>query len=120
MAALKMMATPIKFGPVEIKNRFIVSPMVMNCCNEDGTATEKYIADVYKRQGVCCANMTPAIIKFAAKTYPEKMKKLGNIMGAKITSDDPEVIGTQAADAVRKFAASIGVKTCLLYTSRCV
>lgn len=44
MAALKMMATPIKFGPVEIKNRFIVSPMVMNCCNEDGTATEKYIA----------------------------------------------------------------------------
>ena len=61
--------------------------------------------------GVCCANMTPAIIKFAAKTYPEKMKKLGNIMGAKITSDDPEVIGTQAADAVRKFAASIGVKT---------
>ena len=61
--------------------------------------------------GVCCANMTPAIIKFAAKTYPEKMKKLGNIMGAKITSDDPEVIGTQAADAVRKFADSIGVKT---------
>ena len=55
--------------------------------------------------------MTPAIIKFAAKTYPEKMKKLGNIMGAKITSDDPEVIGTQAADAVRKFADSIGVKT---------
>ena len=44
MAALKMMATPIKFGPVEIKNRYIVSPMVMNCCNEDGTATEKYIA----------------------------------------------------------------------------
>ena len=61
--------------------------------------------------GVCCANMTPAIIKFAAKTYPEKMKKLGNIMGVKITSDDPEVIGTQAADAVRKFADSIGVKT---------
>ena len=28
MAALKMMATPIKFGPVEIKNRFIVSPML--------------------------------------------------------------------------------------------
>ena len=28
MAALKMMATPIKFGPVEIKNRFIVSPKI--------------------------------------------------------------------------------------------
>lgn len=40
----KMLSTPIKFGSVEIKNRFIVSPMVMNCCNEDGTATEKFIA----------------------------------------------------------------------------
>ncbi|MFR9062746.1 MAG: hypothetical protein ACLVJO_02700 [[Clostridium] scindens] len=32
--------------------------------------------------------MTPAIIKFAAKTI-EKMKTK-NIMGAKIASDDPE------------------------------
>lgn len=44
MSALKMLATPLKMGPVTIKNRFIVSPMVMNCCNEDGTATEKFIA----------------------------------------------------------------------------
>ena len=42
--AFTKLASPIKFGPVEIKNRFIVSPMVMNCCNEDGTATEKFIA----------------------------------------------------------------------------
>lgn len=44
MTALKMMSTPLQMGPVTIKNRFIVSPMVMNCCNEDGTATEKFIA----------------------------------------------------------------------------
>lgn len=35
---------PMKIGSCEIKNRFIVSPMVMNCCTEDGEATEKYIA----------------------------------------------------------------------------
>lgn len=44
MSALKMMSSPITLGPVTSKNRFIVSAMVMNCCNEDGTATEKFIA----------------------------------------------------------------------------
>lgn len=44
MDLLRNMKMPMKIGSLEIKNRFIVSPMVMNCCNEDGTATEKYIA----------------------------------------------------------------------------
>ena len=41
---LDYMFTPLKIGTTEIKNRFIVSPMVMNYCTEDGMATEKYIA----------------------------------------------------------------------------
>lgn len=41
---LNIMSSPLRLGPVEIKNHFIVSPMVMNCCNEDGTVTEKWIA----------------------------------------------------------------------------
>lgn len=44
MNQFKMLSKPLKLGTVEIKNRFIVSPMVMNCCNEDGTTTEQYIA----------------------------------------------------------------------------
>lgn len=44
MTLLKYMSSPLQLGPVEIKNHFIVSPMVMNCCNEDGTTTEKWIA----------------------------------------------------------------------------
>ncbi len=44
MTMLKIMSSPLQLGPVEIKNHFIVSPMVMNCCNEDGTVTEKWIA----------------------------------------------------------------------------
>lgn len=35
---------PMDIGGCRIKNRFIVSPMVMNCCTEDGRATEKFIA----------------------------------------------------------------------------
>lgn len=34
----------MKIGKVDIKNRFIVSPMVMNYCTGDGMATEKYMA----------------------------------------------------------------------------
>ncbi len=41
---LKHVFTPLRIGKMEIKNRFIVSPMVMNYCTEDGMATEKFIA----------------------------------------------------------------------------
>lgn len=41
---LEKVFEPMTIGNVTIKNRFIVSPMVMNCCTEEGMATEKYIA----------------------------------------------------------------------------
>jgi 2,4-dienoyl-CoA reductase-like NADH-dependent reductase (Old Yellow Enzyme family)/thioredoxin reductase len=44
MVELKHMFAPIQIGNLEIKNRFIVSPMVMNYCTTDGRATETYIA----------------------------------------------------------------------------
>ena len=43
MPTLNIMSSPLQLGPVEIKNHFVVSPMVMNCCNEDGTVSEKWI-----------------------------------------------------------------------------
>lgn len=36
--------SPIRIGAVEIPNRLVVPAMVMNYCNADGTATERYIA----------------------------------------------------------------------------
>lgn len=59
--------------------------------------------------GVCCAILTPAVIELQANIYPEKMKKLGNIMGAEIFTDNPEEIGRIAADAVRKFTEDMGI-----------
>ncbi|MGI6152747.1 MAG: hypothetical protein ACOYJB_02770, partial [Christensenellaceae bacterium] len=35
---LTKLFTPLKLGNTEIKNRMIVSPMVMNYCTEDGMA----------------------------------------------------------------------------------
>ena len=40
----KRLFSPLKVGSVEIPNRLVVSPMVTDYCNQDGTATERYIA----------------------------------------------------------------------------
>lgn len=40
---LQSMYTPIKIGSCEIKNRFAVTAMVTNMCDEKGAATERYI-----------------------------------------------------------------------------
>jgi 2,4-dienoyl-CoA reductase-like NADH-dependent reductase (Old Yellow Enzyme family)/NADPH-dependent 2,4-dienoyl-CoA reductase/sulfur reductase-like enzyme len=34
---------PFKIGNIEIKNRMVISPMVMNFCTEEGEVTERYI-----------------------------------------------------------------------------
>ena len=41
---LKKIFSPIKIGTLEASNRLVVPAMVVNYCNEDGTATEKFIA----------------------------------------------------------------------------
>ena len=40
---LKRLFSPIKIGKVEVSNRLVVAPLVVNYCNTDGTATEKWI-----------------------------------------------------------------------------
>ncbi len=44
MLELKHMFEPLQIGGVTIKNRFAVSPMVVNYCTPDGQATETYLA----------------------------------------------------------------------------
>jgi len=41
---LKNLFSPIEIGKLKIPNRLVVPAMVMNYCNGDGTATEKYVA----------------------------------------------------------------------------
>lgn len=59
--------------------------------------------------GICCALVTPAIIEFAAKTYPEKMKKIGEIMGLSFSAEGPEAIGKAVGNAVRALCKEIGI-----------
>ena len=41
---LKNLLSPMKIGSIDISNRMVVSAMVTDYCNNDGTATERYIA----------------------------------------------------------------------------
>lgn len=40
----KKLFSPIKIGEMEVPNRLVVAPMVVNYCNLDGTASERWIA----------------------------------------------------------------------------
>ena len=44
MLELRHMFEPLTIGNLTVKNRFVVSPMVMNYCTADGRATETYLA----------------------------------------------------------------------------
>ncbi|MBQ8053984.1 MAG: FAD-dependent oxidoreductase [Lachnospiraceae bacterium] len=41
---LEHVFSPIVINGMELKNRMVVTPMVTDYCNDDGTATEKYLA----------------------------------------------------------------------------
>lgn len=60
--------------------------------------------------GIGCALVTPVVIELTASAFPEKIKKVGEILG--ITIDSEDVIGKTVADAVRKFMKSLGVPSC--------
>lgn len=59
--------------------------------------------------GICCGLLTPAVIEFVAKNYPNKTRKIGEMMGVTIDSDKPEDIGKTVADAVRKLIEEINI-----------
>lgn len=61
--------------------------------------------------GISCALLTPAVIEFVAKFYPEKTKKIGEAMGINIETDKPEEIGKIVADAVRDLAKEVKIPT---------
>lgn len=59
--------------------------------------------------GICCALVTPAVIEIAAKIHPDKIKKIGKVMGLEIISTEPGQIGTQVADSIRELLKRIGI-----------
>lgn len=53
----------------------------------------------------------PVLLKFIAPALPQKVQRIGEILGAKFSgSETPEQIGEKAAAAYKTFAAGIGLK----------
>jgi len=61
--------------------------------------------------GAACAYGAPAIIRFIAPAVPEKVRKIGEILGVKFDgTEDAETIGRKAADAYVAFRDGLGLK----------
>ncbi|MBC3796350.1 iron-containing alcohol dehydrogenase [Acetobacterium tundrae] len=61
--------------------------------------------------GICCALVTPVMLELTASVYPEKVKKIGEIMGLTINSSDSKEIGLQVADNIRQFMKQLDIPT---------
>ena len=61
--------------------------------------------------GAACAYGAPAIISFIAPAVPEKVRKIGEILGVKFDgTEDAETIGRKAADIYVAFHDGLGLK----------
>ena len=59
--------------------------------------------------GVCCALVTPALIEFVARTYPDKIRRIGEAMCKPVSTSVPAEIGRQVADYVRTLHREVGL-----------
>lgn len=59
--------------------------------------------------GIACALVTPVLLELTATVYPEKVKKIGQLMGLTIDSSDPQEIGPAVANNLRNFQRKLGV-----------
>lgn len=62
--------------------------------------------------GACCAYSLPSVMETMCMTLPDKVKKIGEILGAEFDgTESDEMIGKKAAEAYKKFAYEVvGVK----------
>lgn len=84
--------------------------------SESGTHIAHSIAQAmghkyHVAHGVACALSLPPAIELIALYYPEKIKKIGDVVGVEVSSDEPEKIGIIIAGWVRDFMKRLGIKS---------
>ncbi|EIJ81364.1 NADH:flavin oxidoreductase/NADH oxidase [Bacillus methanolicus PB1] len=100
---LEKLFEPIKIRELEVKNRLVVPAMVMNYCNTDGTATERYIAYHEAR-----AEGGWGLIITEATAIDEHGKGFHNMAG--LWSDDQIESHAKLAERVHQHGGKIAVQ----------
>lgn len=77
-----------------------------NCGAHVGHSAAHVLGSVYHIQhGACCACSLPAVLEVIAPALPEKVRTIGEILGASFAGkEDTAEIGRKAAEAYRAFA----------------
>ncbi|MBQ8179442.1 MAG: iron-containing alcohol dehydrogenase [Candidatus Methanomethylophilaceae archaeon] len=86
--------------------------MLFNCCAHVGHSLAHVIgAKFHIPHGAACAYACPATIEYIATAVPEKMRKVGTILGAEFDgTETPEEIGRKAAAAYVAFRDGLNIK----------
>lgn len=86
--------------------------MLFNCCAHVGHSLAHVIgAKFHVPHGAACAYAAPAMMRFITPAVPEKMRKIGTILGAEFDgSEDSAQIAQKAIDAYVAFRDGLGLK----------
>ena len=83
--------------------------MLYNCCAHVGHSIAHVLGGHFHIvHGAACAYGMPAVLKLIATATPEKVKYIGEVLGAKYAgSESDEEIGSKAAEAYLKFVSDL-------------
>lgn len=82
--------------------------LYQNCAHVGHSFAHVTGAKLHLVHGVACAYGLPGVLKLIAAAVPDKVRKIGTILGAVYTgTETPEEIGAKAAAAYRAFVAGL-------------
>lgn len=81
------------------------------CCSHVGHSLAHVLGgSLHMVHGAACAYGLPGVLEFISAACPEKVRKIGEILGAEYTGEESAgEIGEKAADQYRQFCRSIGL-----------
>ncbi|MDR0524083.1 MAG: iron-containing alcohol dehydrogenase [Candidatus Methanoplasma sp.] len=104
-------------GDLEARQRMLCCAslggwMLANCCAHVGHSLAHVIgARFHVPHGAACAYACPAMMRFIAPAAPEKVRRAGEILGARFDgSEGPAEIAEKSAEAYSRFCEGLGLQ----------
>ncbi|MFG3208502.1 oxidoreductase [Streptomyces tendae] len=99
----ELLGTPLRLGPLRLRNRFAAAPMERNYCSVSGSVTEEYVAYLAARAagGAALVHTEAGYVRADGKGRPRQLA----------LDDDRHIPGLRAlADAVHAHGAHLGME----------